>query len=186
MVLLTVPHSGTRFTMEFFQYLGFASWHPTIDKSDKTVYFQQHTGPHSHREDGMSIDNNKVIVTVTHPYRCFISFLGRPNKPFELLVECWDELLDTLGDIDYYIFDINCHEFDRFNQLYGIVKHVGLESDELMKLTREFADEWRVVHAQDSKFKTAYLKDGTMPEGYNYAELDRAVRWYENLPTNSY
>lgn len=190
-VLYTVPHSGTRFTMEYFRHLGFDAYNPGFDdpipRDGKILFTQQHAGilhKSDLREDVLYA--NKVIVTVTHPYRNFISFLGRPNKTFDMLVECWDDMLDTLGDIDYYVFDINCCNSERFEHLYGMIRHVGLDNDSRLDLTQKFVDDWPTVAANESKFKDDYLRDGTLPAGYDYNELYRAVRWYEKLPTNDY
>jgi len=175
--------------MHYFRYLGWEPWNASKNQDGEFTYIQQHCGMWIDKAIETKRDfltSRKVVVTVQHPHRCWVSFLTR-NKTFDSNVYCWKSLLDWLPRIDYTIFDINCPSFEREEQCYNMLRHVEKYDDEHIEKTERFLqNEWKPLYAQDSDYKHKYLKQGILPEGYDYDKLNFAVEWYESLPSNSY
>lgn len=93
-------------------------------------------------------------------------------------VECWKSLIEWLPKMDHYIFDIGCREEIRFEQMYGIVEHIGADSAELREITHRYVDEWKPLNVTQNK--------SILSDDYDYSELDFATDWYESLPSNDY
>lgn len=186
--LFTVPHSGTHFTMEYFRQMGIRTWNPS-SPSGLPTFWQVHAG--NNYLGRMTLDNYKrlckhpTVITVTHPYRCWISFTGR-NKSYEENVDCWHYLLDTMPKLNYYLFDINCRKTDRKDTLVKMMNYLGLYNEDRDRWINKWVDRWPIEAAQEYKNKAQYLKDGTLPSGYDYDQLQFAVDWYESLPSNDY
>lgn len=174
--------------MQFFKHLDWDAWNPS-KPTEKFSYKQQHCG--SWIDNASSKDRNlllerKTIITVQHPHRCWVSFLTR-GKTFDANIYCWKSLLEWLPKLDYTLFDINCPEENRKEQLFNVLRHVGKYTEENKQLTEQFVDEnWIPAHPKDSQYKRDYIREGKLPNGYDYSKLQFAVDWYESLPSNSY
>jgi hypothetical protein len=181
-ILFTIPHSGTRFTIGYFEFLGFRRWNINLSKlrriTDVGVLFhQQHTGEwmqqgHFQPSAKYALENNKVIVTVRHPHLVLDTFLAR-GKTLEINIECWKSLIEWLPKTDHYIFDIGCAENRRFQQMYGILEHIGANNLDTYRITQEYVEEWKPMNVTPNK----------NIEVHDYSELDFAVEWYKNLPS---
>jgi len=186
--VFTVPHSGTRFTMEYFTKLGVKTWNPS-NLVDVPTYWQVHAGNHylGHQtlDDYKLLHKLPVVVTVTHPHRNWVSFTAR-DKSYEQNVDCWEYLLKELPTLNYYLFDINCRASERKMHLINILNFLNLYTEEREALTDEWCAEWPSSHAQSYHNKDQYLTHNRLPSGYDYDQLQFAVDWYESLPTNDY
>ncbi len=192
--IFTVPHSGTRFTMEYFNKIGIKSWWPgqSVESTDKFTqrgFWQVHAG--NDYLGRWTLDKYKllhqvpVVVTVTHPHRNWVSFTRR-KKSYELNVDCWEYLIKELPTLNYYLFDINCRESERKTHLINMLKFLNLHTEERGMLTDKWVNEWPFSHAQDYHQKRMYLTHNRLPSGYDYDQLQFAVDWYESLPFNDY
>lgn len=184
--LFTVPHSGTRFTMEFFSKIRLKPWNPSRS-TEKVTFMQMHSG--STYFGQRLLDEQKLfrklptIVTVTHPYRCWVSHNAR-GKGYDENVDSWQHLIKYMPEHNCYLFDINCRESLREKQIYGMLDFLDLNTPDRKAETDKFIAAWPTVRPKDSEQKRSFLTDGTMPEGYDYSRLQFAVDWYESLPTN--
>ena len=180
-VLYTIPHSGTRFTLTYFERLGFRRWNTNLEKLRRitdvgVLFYQQHTGPWLGQQisvPGYHLQSKKVIITVRHPHLVLDTFLAR-GKTLETNIECWKSLIEWLPKTDHYIFDIGCAENKRFQQVYGIMEHIGQNNLDTYRITQEYVKEWKPQNVTPDK----------SIEVNDYSELDFAVEWYKNLPTN--
>lgn len=182
-VLYTIPHSGTRFTLTYLERLGFRRWNQNLDNLRRitnvgVLFYQQHTGPwlgQQISDPEYHLENKKVIITVRHPHLVLKSFLAR-GKTLETNIACWKSLLEWLPKIDHCIFDIGCAENRRFRQMYRLMEHIGQNNLDTYRITKDYVDEWEPLN----------VTPNSDIEVTDYSELDFAVEWYESLPSNDY
>jgi len=181
-ILFTVPHSGTVFTLTYFEQLGFRRWNINLEKLSRitnvgVLFHQQHSGvwmnPTNIRPEAKyALQNRKVITTVRHPHLVLNSFLSR-GKTLETNIECWKSLIEWLPQIDHYIFDIGCPENKRFEQMYGMLEHIGQNNLDTYRITQEYVDAWKPMNTTPDK--------KILADDFDYSSLDFAVDWYESL-----
>lgn len=187
-IIFTVPHSGTSFTLKYFDVLDFKRWKTDQDRTqaikdtNKPLYANQHSGDwlgYQLPDYERYLRNSKVVVTVRHPYNTLRSFLRR-GRTFEQNMQCWKSLFEWLPKLDYCIFDIDCKEEERLPQMLNILKHVDEDTYEYREITKQYVDAWRLINVTEGrriKQHNINITDDML------SQLSFAIEWYERFAT---
>lgn len=171
--LMTVPYTGATFALDLFMAAG------TMPK-------------HYHwRGSNTRLPGIPLIITVRDPYLSAIRFIYS-GQPIEPCAEMWNECIDALPFVDNFLFDIGCREEDRMTHAANMFEFCQLT---MTPEIEQYVNSWTPANSSEQytcgdlrakDFKANYLKDGTLPDGYDWSLFDNAVAWYKGLSTNDH
>ncbi|MEK0324665.1 MAG: hypothetical protein QQN63_03080 [Nitrosopumilus sp.] len=194
-ILITVPHTGTRFVRRFLrsilqaEYL--AKGTMLYTKRGRTTV---PTFAHIHPIQGYNasiVDNTKhlpLVTTLRHPYMHFLTtwdalIISRGEKRVKAYSEAaWYNMIQIFPKYARTMvipIDKQMPEEERVTLLYKLARFVGsdrLDTETCTQLV-EYAHAW---HPEGTRggyaIKTKYLENGNMPCDMGF--LDFAVSWY--------
>lgn len=148
---------------------------------------------HSHwKGDGTTwLPGIPLLITVRDPYLSAIRFIYA-GQSIESCAEMWNESIDALPFVDHFLFDIGCREEDRMAHTADMLEFCQRT---MTPEVEKYISAWKPVNSSEEynrgiesakDFKSNYLKDGTLPDGYDWSLFDNAVAWYKGLPTNDH
>ena len=120
----TIPHTGTRFAMDFFHQNGTPLWHRHL--------YEKKVRPEWKR-----------IVTVRNPYDCWKSWVSRRRAEFTDLefVSMWAEFIMRTEHQDAFYFALDVTENRRQWMLSDAVRYIGAEPNR--DFIKPFAERWK-------------------------------------------
>ena len=184
--VLTVMHTGTRFLNIYLKRCGmiFPINYPLETRPqyrDVATYEMNHFSSHWNPTTAKIMTGTKAgyptLSILRDPLLNALSWLER-NKSITECVESWNQFINYASYTNTIFFDIDCPEEYRESHLLNITKQLGFYDESLIELTHHYAKEWKPIGATDSPHKTAYLRDGTLPELYTWGRFERATKWY--------
>ncbi len=170
--LMTVPHTGATFTSNLLALAGEVPMH------------------YHWKGYGTWLPGVPLLITVRDPYLSAIRFIYS-NQSIESCAEMWNESIDALPFVDHFLYDVGCREEDRITHTADMFEFCQRT---MTPEIEKYVSEWKPLNTSENydgdltvkDFKANYLKDGSLPDGYNWSLLDDAVAWYKGLPTNDY
>jgi len=107
--LLTVPHTGTKFTERMFWDLGYHAYAMVDDPKDDKALFGGHTVLPDQVELAKRLIEDRgfpLIVTLRHPYLVEKSWIGR-NKSVPNMINAFYVLGDLIKEYDPYVLPVD-------------------------------------------------------------------------------
>ena len=120
----SIPHTGTRFVIKFFESHGTPVWHRHLyDKQNRPEW--------------------KRIIPVRSPYDCWKSWTRRRRREFTDLdfVAIWGEFIMRTEHQDAFYFPLDIDPLRRQMLLMDAVDYIGADRD--MEFIKAFAKKWQ-------------------------------------------
>ncbi len=180
--ILTVPHSGTRFLMNFLHHCSFHRFKLNRPHLEPEDYVFGHFWYDSKRLDCLDesyyYERNKPIVcTLRHPHEVAVSWVSREKRLSDML-GVYRQFVMFAENRDVLLFDIACPEKYRESKLREMLEHCKVYETRHDDTIKRYAEEWKIVGSHPSIVKERYQLQNTLPK-YDWKRFNGLTKWYD-------